>query len=215
MNKYQLLIFDWDGTLVDSLGFVTHCLQAAATELGLRAPTNNEIEGIFGNTSERNLAYLFPGEDHASILHAYQKHYFGSENEVRFFPGAINTLRKLKDAGFTLAVATNKSRRGLNAMLDQHHLTELFSATRTPEDGYSKPEPEMVWEILSELDIARPQTLMIGDTAFDMELARNAGIDALAICHRIKDQDALQMYSPIGFINRIECLWDVVNGKIG
>lgn len=204
MKKYSLLVFDWDGTIVDSESFAIEALQKTAVDFHYPIPATAEIQGCFGLKLENLLQQLFPAEKQADLISTFYSHFTEEKLATRFFTGALETLSYLKDQGFILAIATNKSRPKLNAALTAAKIAYLFTATRSPEDGAPKPAPDMLLTLLAELNIHAQNALMIGDTVFDMQFAQNAAVDALAACYGNHKKEQLATFNPVGFIEKIE-----------
>ncbi len=206
MKKYSLLVFDWDGTLVDSEGFAIEALQKTAADFNYPIPTTEEIREFFGQKLETLLQQFFPQDRQAELAQKFYQHFTEEELVTRFFTGTLETLRYLKQQGFILAIATNRARTKLNMALDTTNIKGLFTATRCPEDGAPKPAPDMLLTLLDELDTPAQNALMIGDTIFDMQFARNAAVDALAVCYGHHRKEQLAAFNPVGFIENIQDL---------
>lgn len=204
MKKYSLLVFDWDGTIVDSESLAIESLQKTAADFNYRIPTTEETRGCFGLKLENLLERFFPAEKRDALASAFYKHFDEEELVNRFFTGALETLCYLKNQGFILTVATNRSRSKLKAALTKANITDLFAATRSPEDGAPKPAPDMLLTLLDEFNISAQKALMIGDTIFDMQFAQNAAVDALAVCYGHHKKAQLATFNPVGFIEKIE-----------
>ncbi len=205
-STYQLLIFDWDGTLMDSMYRITQSIQAAAEDTGFPIPAASQIRSGIGLGPMESLQHIFPKltlNDLQLIYEAYKKHYFGSQDEtVTLYPGTLATLQQLR-TDYQFAVATGKSRAGLDLALQAHNLQDLFLTTRTADETSSKPNPQMIEEILTELGVEPVQALMIGDTEYDIQLAENAGIDALVVSYGAASRDRLQQFNPLDIIDDI------------
>jgi len=214
MKNYKLLIFDWDGTLANSMDFIVECLKATAREFGVAALSDDELRSGIGLTAADHLKKIFPDVDKKTITDCFYKHYFqGGEKTERAYAGAFAALRELKISGYTLAVATNKSRKGLDAALVRMKATDLFAATRCGDEGVTKPHPDVILGLLEKLDFEPHHTLMIGDTVHDMQLAKNAGVDALAVTYGVGKHEHFAEYSPIACIDDIKKLKEILNSK--
>lgn len=205
---YQLLIFDWDGTLADTTHHIVETMQSTAKALNFPIPEVAAIRRGIGLGPLESLRLLYPDlptTDLHIIYQAFQDKYFSSDRFARtvLFTGALATLTKLKVEGYFLAIATGKSRRGLNEAMDTLSLKQLFAATRTADETSSKPNPMMLHEILDELNIEAEQALMIGDSEFDMQLARNAKVPALAVSYGVGEREELMQLNPV------DCLDDI------
>ncbi|MEI8054458.1 MAG: HAD-IA family hydrolase [bacterium] len=210
MKNYNLLVFDWDGTLVDSSGLVVKSTQKAAMDLGYAIPEAEEVRKHFGLSLEAIHQQLFPEANYSVFSEAFHHHCNEEEPSDYFFAGAIETLTHLKECGFTLAVATNKQRSRLEIELNMVKIKNLFSATRSPDDCFPKPHPDMLTTLLDELMCEPKDALMIGDTTFDMQFAQNAKVDALAVCYGHHKKEQLAVFNPVGFIENIRDLKSIL-----
>lgn len=209
--RFELLAFDWDGTLFDSTACIVKSIQAAARELGFEEPPLERARHVIGLGLEPALQYAvpeLPRERYRDLANAYRRHYFASVHEVTLFAGVPELLRDLRERGHRLAVATGKSRRGLDEALDQVGLRELFEATRTADETASKPHPQMLHELMDELGVPAHRTLMIGDTTHDLQLAANAGTPALAVGFGAHGADELLALQPLGLVQDVAGLGD-------
>jgi len=207
MKEYKLLIFDWDGTLANSMDFIVECLKATAREFGVAELNDEELRSGIGLAAADHLEKIIPNADKKSLTDCFYKNYFqGGEKTERAYEGAFETLRELKISGYTLAVATNKGRKGLDAALVRMKAADLFAATRCGDEGVTKPHPDVILGLLEKLDFEPHHTLMIGDTVHDMQLAKNAGVDALAVTYGVGKHEHFAEYSPIKCINDIRDL---------
>lgn len=181
-KRFDLLIFDWDGTLMDSAGVIAACIQAASRDMGLAEPSRAEASHIIGLGLRQALETLFPDlpeADHPRLADHYRRHYLSQDAEIPLFDGARELIADLHARGHTLAVATGKARRGLDRAFSHSGLGAYFHASRTADETHSKPHPAMIEELLDELMVAPARALMIGDTTHDLEMARNAGVASL------------------------------------
>ncbi|AYC33411.1 HAD family hydrolase [Pseudomonas cavernae] len=186
MRDYQLLIFDWDGTLVDSIQRIVDSMRLAADGCGLPWRDDVAIKGIIGLGLPEAIRSLYPElRDSACaerFRRLYSEHYLAFEAEPsRLFAGVGEALEAFRSEGYRLAVATGKSRRGLDAVLAGRGWLDYFDVTRCADETASKPDPRMLREILEHCRVAPEQALMVGDSAFDLRMARNAGMDAVAV----------------------------------
>jgi len=185
-RQYDLIVFDWDGTLFDSTALITRCIQAACADLGTPVPNDRDASYVIGMGLGEALAHAaptLPRERHAELANRYRFHYFARQHELSLFDGAIELLHTLKARGHQLGVATGKSRRGLDEALATVQLRGLFDATRTADQTASKPDPQMLLELMDELGVAPARTLMVGDTTHDLQLAANAGTASLGVSY--------------------------------
>jgi phosphoglycolate phosphatase len=199
-KRYDLLIFDWDGTLMDSAGVIVACIQQASADLGWAVPSREAASHIIGLGLREAVETLFPDKpetDHPLLVERYRYHYLAQDHEIPLFEGAAELVRDLHGRGYTLAVATGKARRGLARAFQHSGLEPFFHSSRTADETFSKPHPAMILELLDELAIAPERALMIGDTSHDLEMARNAGIDALAAGYGAHPPEKLTEYNPV------------------
>ncbi len=203
MKKYSLLVFDWDGTLVDSQGLAVTSVQRAAEDLGYPAPPAEEINSCFGLELMEMLEKLMPQSNLLQLAEKFY-HYF-SEDELSngFFDNVVENLIYLRDNNFILAIATNRAKVRLERALEVTGVRSLFSATSTADEYGAKPNPAMMWALLNGLNVKNSETLMIGDTIFDMQLASNAGVDGMAVSYGHHSREQLAAFNPIGFIDTI------------
>ncbi|MBU0744552.1 MAG: HAD-IIIA family hydrolase [Gammaproteobacteria bacterium] len=209
-KNYSLLVFDWDGTLVDSEKLVVDAIQKIAGDFGHKVPSTDKVRQNFGKNLEGMLEPFFPKEKHAHLTEAFYNHFKEERLITNFFEDAIDTLTHLKQEGFTLAIATNRPRADLNKALTAANIWHLFATTRCPEDGELKPHPSMLLTLLEELQHDPKNTLMIGDSAFDMQFAQNAGVDALAACYGHNRKKHLSKFNPVGYIDHISELKNIL-----
>lgn len=211
MYDFKLLVFDWDGTLMDSEAQIVACMQAAIDDLGLAPRTPEQIKNIIGLGLREAVATLYPEEPGSLVermADRYREHWLARTHEASLFPGVEETLGLLHEEGYLLAVATGKGRKGLDKVLRKTGLAPLFHATRCSDETSSKPHPRMLEEILAETGVASRQTLMIGDTEWDMQMARNAGVHPLAVSYGVHDWERLKKYDPLACLDQIAELSD-------
>ncbi len=198
--NYDLIVFDWDGTLFDSTALITRCIQQACLDIGLPAPSDADAAFVIGLGLEdalRHAAPALPRERYPELGRRYRHHYFARQHELILFAGTLEMLQALKSRDQRLAVATGKSRRGLDDALSQSALGALFDATRTADQTRSKPHPQMLQELMDELGAAPARTLMVGDTTHDLQLAANAGTDAVAVAYGAHDPESFSAHAPL------------------
>lgn len=194
-NKYQVIIFDWDGTLVDSTARIVDSMQMAARTVGMTNVSDFAIQQIIGLGLPEALKQLW-SDINDDQLQGMRVHYAAnfsvhSDVGVDFFAGLNNLFKQLKKMGYQLAVATGKTRRGLDEMLDRMMIRDAFAVTRCADETTSKPDPHMLNEILAQLGLHSDQALMVGDTSFDLDMARAIKMDAVAMTHGAHSQDIL------------------------
>jgi phosphoglycolate phosphatase len=217
MNDYRLLVFDWDGTLMDSIGPIVACTQAALQELGLRQLPEETIRGTIGLGLRETIDILSPGSDeemYGRILECYRKHWVSAYRDVPLlFEGVVPMLRDLAGEGYLLAVATGKSRRGLDYALRQTGLDSLFHSTRTADEAFSKPHPQMLLDVLDELGVRPEEAVMIGDTTYDLEMARNARTHSIGVCTGSHCREELERFGPLACLESVIELTPWLTGR--
>ncbi|WP_120993964.1 HAD-IA family hydrolase [Stutzerimonas urumqiensis] len=202
MLKYDLLIFDWDGTLVDSIERIVVCMREAARGCGLPQRDDSQIKGIIGLGLPDAIAVLYPEVAGTGVADDFRRRYsdcyLGYEGQPSpLFPGVAHSLQRLRAAGYRLAVATGKSRRGLDRALRDHGWDGYFDITRCADETASKPDPLMLREILAYCDVCPERALMIGDSLFDLQMAARAGMDAVAVAYGAQSMACLQTADPL------------------
>lgn len=206
-NKYDLIIFDWDGTLMDSEAKIVNCFHAAEADLGLSPAADETIRGVIGLGLKEAMQAVYPDEDdamHQRVADAYREHFLHKDTtEMPMFPGVVEGLYALKER-FTLAVATGKARRGLDRVFREVELGHLFHTTRCADETKSKPHPLMLEQILDATGTEAARALMVGDSVFDLQMATNAGIDALAVSYGVQPCDNLLAHRPVGCIHAFD-----------
>lgn len=199
-KQFELLVFDWDGTLMDSAAVIVESIQSASADLGLPVPVEEDARHIIGLGLSDALGYLFPQlpqERYGDLVEHYRFHFLARDSKIPLFSGAGDAIRELHEAGFLLAVATGKSRVGLNRALESTGLGGYFHASRCADEGFSKPHPGMLLALMDELGTAAGRTLMIGDTTHDLQMAANAGVAALGAAYGAHPRDNLLALSPL------------------
>ncbi len=196
----RLLVFDWDGTLMDSIGPIVACTRAALEDLGVAQVDESLIRGAVGLGLRETIELVFPGVEErqiGEIREAYRRHWLETfRDEPILYPGVPEMLANLTESGYLLAVATGKSRRGLDHALLHSGLGKYFLSTRTVDEAPSKPHPGMLLGLFDELGTKASETLMIGDTTWDLEMARNAGARSVAILSGTQEREALERAEP-------------------
>mgnify|MGYP001814617391 FL=1 len=194
-KKYELIVFDWDGTLMDSEARIVTCIQRAALEARLPVPSQAAARDIIGLGLSEAVQRLFPAVDGGELdrlTEAYRTHWLGDEVEPEtMFAGARQLIVGLHGAGHLLAVATGKSRRGLDKALTDSGLGDWFHASRCADETFSKPHPQMLEEILCDLATSPQVAVVVGDTEYDMQMAASAGVDAVGMAHGVHAPERL------------------------
>ena len=197
--RYPLIVFDWDGTLFDSAAVITDCIIDAARDMGLRVPdraTASHVIGLGLHDSLKHALPDLPTERYADFLSRYRRLFLDKEDSLTLFSGIAELLEELKDRGHHLAVATGKPRRGLDRALQSSRVGELFVATRCGDECHSKPHPAMLLELMAETGVPASDLVMIGDTSHDLQMAKNAGVDAIAVTYGAHPETALRCHGP-------------------
>jgi len=205
--RYELLVFDWDGTLIDSAPTIVGCIQAACRDLGLPVPDDARASYVIGLGLHDALGYAVPGlapADYGPIVERYRNHFLARDSEIPLFPGVRAMLGALRERGHILAIATGKSRAGLARALENTGLRPLFAASRCADQCAPKPAPDMLNELMEELDVGDAKTLMIGDTVHDLKMAAHAGIPAVGVSHGAHPKRDLAALEPLACVENIE-----------
>jgi phosphoglycolate phosphatase len=203
----KLLIFDWDGTLCDSLSRISYCVVLAAEENGFFLPKSIDPREVIGLGLYESFQVLFDkasDEQITAMCASYSRNFIRVDNDPSpFFDGTLDALNDLKKAGYHLAIATGKSRKGLNRALLAKELSSFFDASRCSDETASKPNPLMLYEILDEINILPEHAIMIGDTVYDLEMATNAGIPSIGVNYGAHSPKRLKKYQPLFCVDRI------------
>ena len=216
-KRYRLLVFDWDGTLIDSTSAIAECIRAAARDLALPVPSFEQASHVIGLGLRDSLRLAVPAlapERTAAFVEAYRRHFLAAEAGMPLFPGVRELLEELRGSGYALAVATGKSRLGLDRALAASGLGPLFSASRCADETRPKPDPAMLHELMALLEVDARQALMVGDTSHDLGMAQGAGVDAIAVTYGAHPGEALRALGPRGCVDSVEALgaWIGQNG---
>ncbi len=207
MQDYKLIIFDWDGTLMDSVDRIVSSMQSAAKTVGLAIPSNNSVKQIIGLSLTTALQELFMGitaEQIDAMLEQYKYEYVeGDTTPTPLFDNAVNLLTLLQQKNKLLAVATGKGREGLNRVLQVSKTSDFFHTTRCAGEMPSKPDPQMLNSILAELAIAPHEAVMIGDTSHDLKMAQAAGVDSIGVTFGVHGSDTLDKYQPKSIVDSL------------
>jgi len=199
-RNFDLIAFDWDGTLFDSTGIIVRCIQAAVRDVGGTVPTDKEAGYVIGLGLMQALAHAAPDvppEKYPQLGERYRHHYAAHYDDLSLFDGVLPLLDALKARGHLLAVATGKSRRGLNEALRSVALRDRFDASRTADETFGKPHPRMLLELMEELDVPPERTLMIGDTTHDLQLAQNAGCASVGVSYGAHEPASFDEFKPL------------------
>ncbi|MFC3147066.1 HAD-IA family hydrolase [Piscinibacterium candidicorallinum] len=197
---YDAVVFDWDGTLIDSTATIAKCIQAACADADVPIPDWNTALSVIGLALTPALARCAPTATPAqlqTIINRYRYHYLLGDDQLALFEGAQELLSDLRAASFRLAVATGKNRRGLDRALELTGLGEVFHTTRCADETAGKPDPLMLHEIMDELDLSAVRTLMVGDTTHDLQMALRASCPAAAVTQGAHPEDELLRFAPV------------------
>lgn len=208
-RPFDLLVFDWDGTLMDSAAAISESLQAACADLGLPVPSREKARHVIGLGLTDALAYVLPElpvNDYPRVLDQFRMHFLRRDTGTTLFAGAREMIHELRDAGFMLAVATGKSRRGLDRALLATGLHGCFDTTRCADEGFSKPHPGMLQTVMDTLATEPAATVMIGDTTHDLEMAKAAGVDAVAVTYGAHERAVLTACKPLAMLDELSGL---------
>ena len=210
-QQFDLIVFDWDGTLMDSTAHIVRSIQAACRDLDLPVPADEAARYVIGLGLRDALQIAAPTlepADYPRLAERYRYHYLIRDAKTELFDGVRELLGELRDEGYLLAVATGKSRVGLNRALDEARLTSLFDGTRCADETFSKPHPAMLQELTRELGQALERTVMIGDTTHDLLMASNAGAAGIAVAYGAHEADALAALEPRFVADSVPALAD-------
>jgi phosphoglycolate phosphatase len=199
-RRFDLIVFDWDGTLFDSTALITRCIQSACADVGVAVPTARDASYVIGMGLVEALQHAAPGlprERYPELGSRYRHHYVAAQHEVVLFDGTREMLQALRGRHHWLGVATGKSRRGLDEALASVQIAHLFDGTRTAEETAPKPSPQMLLELMREFAVEPDRTLMVGDTTHDLQLAVNAGAAFVAVGYGAHEAAAFDAYAPL------------------
>ncbi len=202
-KRYDLLVFDWDGTLMDSTAVIAGSIQAACRDLALTVPSDEAARHVIGLGLVEALQLAVPEAPESmyeALVARYRHHFLSQDQRIPLFHGARETILELHEQGYQLAIATGKSNMGLARVLESTGLAGYFHATRTADQTFSKPHPAMLLELMEELSVEAQRTLMIGDTTHDVQMAKNAGVDALAVGYGAHPPEQLQPLNPLALL---------------
>jgi phosphoglycolate phosphatase len=208
-RQFDLIAFDWDGTLFDSTAIITRCIQAAVCDVGGQTPSDEAASYVIGMGLTQALAHAAPDvspDKYPLLGERYKFHYFARQHDISLFAGALDMLHDLKSRQYLLAVATGKSRRGLDEALGAVELKDMFHASRTADETAGKPHPRMLHELMAELGVVPERVLMVGDTTHDLQMARNAGCASVGVSYGAHDGTAFGALQPRFVANSVQQL---------
>ena len=199
-RRFDLIAFDWDGTLCDSTAIIVRCIQAAVCDVGGAMPSDEAASYVIGMGLMQALAHAAPDvprERYTELGNRYRYHYLQHQNDLSLFAGVMPLLGALRDRGHLLTVATGKSRRGLNEALHTAQLRGMFDGSRTADETAGKPHPLMLHELMAEFDVAPERVLMIGDTTHDLQMAQAAGCASVGVGYGAHPTDEFARCAPL------------------
>ncbi len=204
-QRFELIVFDWDGTLMDSEEKIVRCFSAAATDVGLHDPGRDAVRNIIGLGLPEAMQALYPGlaaTKQDQLVERYREHFLHRDRTAMpLFPGVAEGLAALVGQGYLLAVATGKARRGLDRVLEQTNTARYFTVTRCVDEACSKPHPRMLADILARTGVAADDAIMVGDTVYDMQMAASAGVAALAVSYGVHEKERLLRENPLACLD--------------
>lgn len=215
-RRFDLIAFDWDGTLFDSTAIIARCIQAAVRDVGGKEPTYEAASYVIGMGLMQALAHAAPDvpkERYPLLGDRYRHHYFAIQHDISLFDGVLSMLDDLKSRGHVLAVATGKSRRGLDEALRTAALAGTFDASRTADQTAGKPDPQMLHELMAEFAVLPERTLMIGDTTHDLQMALNAGCASLGVSYGAHEPAAFDELGPLYVAHTVAQLHNWLRGN--
>jgi phosphoglycolate phosphatase len=198
-KKFDLIVWDWDGTLADSTTMIANALVLAAEQVNLPKLSIERAKSIIGLGLKESIYTLFgdlPADKARDLAARYNANYYAGEGAIPLFEGAKDLIIALNKQGYKLAVATGKGRRGLNLALEHSGLTSYFHDTKTVDECFSKPHPQMLDELMDNLVVMPERTLMVGDTHYDIQMAKNAGVISAAVTYGAQTKEAIAAYQP-------------------
>jgi len=216
-RQFDLIAFDWDGTLFDSTAIITRCIQLAVRDVGGTVPSDEQASYVIGMALMQALAHAapdVPADKYPELGARYRHHYMAHQNDISLFGGVLTMLEDLKARHHWLAVATGKSRRGLDEVLQTVELKGMFNGSRTADETAGKPHPRMLQELMREFGVEPARTLMIGDTTHDLQMALNAGCASVGVSYGAHEPEAFQVLQPRHVAHSVRDLhdWLLQNG---
>ena len=211
VRRFDLIAFDWDGTLFDSTQLIVRCIQEAVRDVGGAVPSDEAAAWVIGMALPQALARAAPDVPpaaYAELARRYRYHYVQHQDDLSLFAGVLPLLERLRARGHLLAVATGKSRRGLDQALAQAQLRGLFDGSRTADETAGKPDPLMLQELMAEWDVAPDRVLMVGDTTHDLQMARNAGCASVGVAYGAHEPQAFDGLGPLFVAPSVGALHD-------
>ena len=216
-RRFRFVVFDWDGTLADSTAIIASALQSACRDVGEPVPDEVSARYVIGlglGDALRQVAPRLPPARYPELSARYREHFLARDPDIPLFDGVRELLAALDAAGYLLGIATGKSRIGLDRSLSKQGLAHHFVATRCADEGFPKPNPDMLLHLMDRVGVDPRQTLMIGDTTHDLDLARNAGVAAVAVAYGAHDHEGLAAGAPLATVHSVRELatWLATHG---
>jgi phosphoglycolate phosphatase len=216
-RRYDLIAFDWDGTLFDSTKHIARSIQQAVKDVGGAVPDESAAAFVIGLPVHAALARVAPDvkpEQYEALGQSYRHHYHALAHELTLFPGVLEMLVQLRESQYCLSIATGKSRSGLNRVLTSSPLKDLFDASRTADETRGKPDPQMLKELMSHFGVSPQRTLMVGDTCHDMEMAQRAGCASLGVTYGAQNAQDLNPFAPLALVHSVSEMvqWFKIHG---
>ncbi len=205
-RQFDLIAFDWDGTLFDSTGIIVRCIQNAVVDVGGQRPSDKDAAYVIGLGLMQALAHAAPDvprEKYTELGARYRHHYLQHQNDISLFAGVLPLLSGLRERQHLLAVATGKSRRGLDEALQAVELRGMFDGSRTADETAGKPDPRMLHELMAEWGVPPQRTLMVGDTTHDLQMALNAGCASVGVSYGAHEPDAFHVLQPRAVVHSV------------
>lgn len=210
-RRFDLIAFDWDGTLYDSTAIIVRCIQDAVRDVGGTVPSDQQAAWVIGMSLSQALAHAAPDvppEKYNELGNRYRYHYLKHQDDLSLFEGVMPMLQELRERGHLLAVATGKSRRGLDELLHTDALRGVFDASRTADETAGKPHPLMLQELMAEFGVPPERTLMIGDTTHDLQMALSAGCPSVGVSYGAHEPASFEPLHPLFVAHNVRELHD-------
>ncbi len=208
-SRFRLVVFDWDGTLMDSTAVIAAAIQSACGDLGLPVPSDSAARFVIGlglGDALRHVAPELEERRYPELSERYRHHFLQRDAEATLFPGAAELVRELHDRKLLLAIATGKSRRGLDRALGETALARYFHATRCADEGLAKPHPAMLLHLVRQTGVGAGDTLMVGDTTHDLDMARSAAVASVGVTHGAHSRERLLESAPLACVDDVDAL---------
>lgn len=211
--QFELIVWDWDGTIMNSTPTIVDCMQKACADLDMDVPGDRLASHVIGLGLQESIKIILPKLDpgeYPLVLERFRHYYLSQDHELILFHGIRELLDDLKDKGHLLAVATGKPRHGLDRTLNLHGLQNFFHDTKTADQTRAKPHPQMLLELIERWGIPNQKVLMIGDTTHDLKMAKNAGVQAIAVSYGAHPKEELIAHEPLACVDNVSELRDIL-----